>query len=129
MDGCRFRIDARNVKSINQKVNHWEMAHWAGSNPAHGFMKKITKQVVSRTAEKFGIEIFDTGMAVWYDAPDGFCFKGMPALHYAHVYYSDGRFPKSQVWEMVFSDIKNGVEKCDCCDCKERQKELAETIN
>lgn len=76
-----------------------------------------TKTEVVKIAKKHGIKLDDDGYQLWADAPDGYTFKGLN-LHVVTASYNDGLTTKGQAWNMILSDIKNGIEKCDCEDCQ-----------
>ena len=77
---------------------------------------KYTKQLITRQAKKLNIDVDDDGAIVWVDAPKGYVFAGTD-LHWVHVPYYDERYTKAEVWEMIWLDIKDGLEKCDDDTC------------
>jgi hypothetical protein len=77
-----------------------------------------TKRKVLAVAKKSGVIIDDNGYSIFADCPDGFVLKDFPGLHYVKAEYGSDCFTKGQCWGMILSDIKNGIEKCDCDDCK-----------
>lgn len=81
-----------------------------------------TKSQIMAVSKKYNIEIDDDGFQLWADAPDGYRFKGL-YLHCVTASYDGETTTKGQAWGMILSDIKDGIEKCDCEDCRELNKE------
>jgi hypothetical protein len=82
-----------------------------------------SKAKVMAIAKKYNIDIDDDGYQLWADAPKGYHFTGLD-LHGVTASYDGERCTKGQAWHMILTDIKDGVEKCDCEDCQEMENNL-----
>lgn len=81
-----------------------------------------TKAKVMALAKKHNIEIEEGINTIWADAPDGHRFTGTNDLHSVTAYYDGEMATKGQAWYLIYSDIVNGVEQCNCEDCQHQNK-------